>query len=392
MAPYSTDDVFSYLVGGVAEASKKNFRYPYPLLFQQALNKLSTRQLQYGKEPFPLRDQLVLFEEPIGTWWPGPLPEDVESNLGTSFTLLYDGQPEAWVWDFLDERGAKFLSPESLQYFQADIDQSAIREVQDTCRKATPQLVDVYVAVRRFLIEHPATTLFEFHQALGRFPQLAMKLINSFYETPDIFERYGKYDGCYWLCPYCRGILNWKDGRFPQCARHSVCGRLFPDYQGRQPLTERPDLIRLKWGLHRRVCIPGIPEIRLFDWLDNLRTQQRGLDLLQLWPGVDRYDLQLRFADGKTVWAIDIKDYSEPIELYQKIHEQSLYDLGDLKWTQGFYIIPQYRLRWNPHYLKQFKQAAGKGKRALPANIDIVSEEQFRNRVLRKLQTFQVGR
>src|SRR5690348_16645357 len=122
MAPYSTDDVFSYLVGGIAEASKKNFRYPYPLLFQQALNKLSTRQLQYGKEPLPLRDQLVLFEEPIGTWWPGPLPEDVESNLGTSFTLLYDGQPEAWVWDFLDERGAKFLSSESLQYFQADID------------------------------------------------------------------------------------------------------------------------------------------------------------------------------------------------------------------------------------------------------------------------------
>lgn len=390
MVLITADDVFPYLVGGIAEASKTHFRYPYPPLFQQALNKLSVLQLLYGKNlPPELKDLLKLFEDPIGTWWPGSLPQEIEQQMGNNFTLMYDGQPEGWVWNYLGERGAKSLSPESLQYFQADIDQSAITEVMALCKAANPPLTDVYIAVRQFLIENPWTTLSILQQELGSYPQLPMKLINSFYETPDVFRRLAKRDGSYWLCPHCGGILSWEEHEIlPRCARHSVCGKLFPGYQGRQALAERIDLVRLKWGIHRRVCIPGIPELKLFTWLETLKTLGSGLDDVLLWPGVDQYDLQLRFRDE--VWAVDVKDYENPAELFHKVQQDKLSKLGDLDWKKGFYVVPQYRIQWNSRYIQQVRQAGNKqkGKSLLPAGVEIVSEERFHERVRGQLRKY----
>lgn len=389
MALITANDVFPYLVGGIAEASKTHFRYPYPPLFQQALNKFSVLQLLHGKTLSPeLKDLLTLFEEPIDTWWPGALPQEVERQMGKVFTLMYDGQPDGWVWRYLRERGAKLLAPESLQYFQADIDQSAIIEVMNFCRAVNPPRTDIYIAVRRFLIEHPWTTLSDLQQSLGSFPQIPMQLLNSFYETPDVFRRYALRNGSYWLCPHCDGILSWEEQEpLPQCARHSVCGRLFPGYQGMQPCAERIDLLRLKWGIHRRVCIPGIPELKLFRWLETKKTLRCGLDDVLLWPGVDQYDLQLLFAGGE-VWAVDVKDYENPSELFHKIHQDTLPKLGTLDWKRGLYVVPQYRIAWNKRYIQQVHQAANrqKGKPLLPAGIEIVSEERFRERVLEQIQ------
>ena len=147
------DDVFAYLVGGVAEASKTQFRYPYPALFRQALNQLSVLQvLQRKTLPTEMRDLLALLEQPVGGWWPGQPPRTIIDQYGVDSAVLFDGQPEQWVWDYLEKRGAKMLSPESLQFFQADIDQSAILEVMNICGKANPPLTDLYVTVRQFLI------------------------------------------------------------------------------------------------------------------------------------------------------------------------------------------------------------------------------------------------
>ena len=151
-----------------------------------------------------------------------------------------------------------------------------------------------------------------------------------------------------------------------------------------------PGLIPLKWGLHRRVCIPGLPEVELYDWCEKQRAVHPGLLVsVILWPGVDRYDLQLCFCDGE-VWAVDVKDYADPIALYRKLHEHEhsadIFDLGTLKWTQGFYAIPQYRLNWNHTYTDQFKRAAPKGQKPLPPNIQIVGQKRFQERVQEKLR------
>src|SRR5436190_1130201 len=310
------DEVFLYLVAGVVEGAQKGFRSPSPL-FQQALNKLTALQLTEGKIlPPTFHDVLDELEKPLGEWWPGSLPSFVQQEeIRPTWSILYERTPDDhWVEEFLERRGVRLGIEQSLQEFQADIDQSAIKDVQDICRNDPQKLTIVYSTIRRFLIEHPVTTLFELQQTLGNFPLIPMKLVNSFYEAPERFERYAKYKGRYWLCPYCHGILNWgENGRIPRCARHSVCGKLSPDYRNTKPLDEMPGLIRLKWGLHRRVCIPGLPEVELYDWCEKQRAVHPGLLVsVILWPGVDRYDLQLCFCDGE-VWAVDVKDYADPI-------------------------------------------------------------------------------
>jgi hypothetical protein len=384
------DDAFTYLVGGVAEASKTEFRYPYPSLFRQALNQLSVLQVIQRKTlPTEMQDLLALLEQPVGDWWPGQLPRTFIDQYGADSALLFDGQPESWVWDYLEKRGAKTLAPESLQFFQADIDQSAILEVMNICSKANPPLTDVYVTVRQFLIRNPWTTLSDLQQSLGSIPQLPMELINSFYETPATFSRLAKRDGSYWLCPCCNGILNWIDGEAtPRCARHSVCGRRYPGYQGMQKLPERFDILRLKWGLHRRVCVPGLAELKLFEWLEDLKKQTPGLREVVLWPGVDLYDIQVTFQDAaNTVWAIDVKDYDSPIQLAYKIREDKRFNAGSLSWKVWFYIVPQYRIQWNARYIAQCRSILNdpKNKICLPQNVKVVSEEVFRRHVSRQI-------
>lgn len=281
------------------------------------------------------------------------------------------------------------LSPKSLQLFQADIDQSAILEVMNICGKTNPPLTQVYTTVRRFIIENPWTTLSTLQQALGSIPQLPLDLINSFYETPASFSRLAKRHGSYWQCPHCEGILNWIEGEVtPRCARHSVCGKLFPDYQGMVPLAERFDLLRLKWGLHRRVCVPGLAEIKLFRWLEDLKKSKTEIQDIILWPEVDQYDIQVVFQDTPPfVVAIDVKDYDNPIQLANKIREDKRPNFGSLRWDLWMYVVPQYRMQWNARYIRQCKSQFGTsyGKSLLPTNVRIVHEEAFRRFVYKRL-------
>ncbi len=78
-------------------------------------------------------------------------------------------------------------------------------------------------------------------------------------------------------------------------------------------------LRRLKFGIHWRICLPEIPEIRLFDNFAELQKKfPQQLCAIHLYPGIDRYDLQLRFCDQST-WALDIKDYHNPYNLAPKL-------------------------------------------------------------------------
>jgi hypothetical protein len=386
------DDVFLYLVAGVTESFYIGSR-TQPALLKQALNKFTALQMVNKIRPhLSISSLFEDLEEPISTWWPGQLPSVIQTGeVGAQWSLFFDGSPDEWVEDFLAQKGVQKRFGQSLQEFQADIDQSAIKLVQKICRDAPKPLSSVYRTIRRFLIKHPVTTLFELQQALGNFPEISTRIINSFYEAPDRFERYARQQGSYWLCPYCHGILNWaENGKIPRCARHSVCGRLYPGYEKRTALNDQLGLVRLKWGLHRRVCVPGIPEIEIYDWMVNLqRRYSTFISEVELWPDVDQYDLRICFTDD--IWAVDVKDYADPVELYRKIQKpgkpSEIYfsNQGELKWTQAFFVVPQYRLDWNPQYIDLFKRAAPSRQQALPQNIQIKSVKQFQRAVQQKL-------
>ncbi|GIK40335.1 MAG: hypothetical protein BroJett011_41680 [Chloroflexota bacterium] len=373
----NADTLLKYLVAGLVEATETDFRYPYPALWQQALNMLTAFQIR-SNTPIPktIPALLEMLENPIGEWWPGELPEVVTLELDQAFTLMFGGQPDDWAYEFLEANDLASIS--SPARFQDELTQMGMKKLRDLYRVDAETMGYAYVKVRRFLIENSVTTLADIQQTLGSLPLLRMKQIMAFYESEDEFLHRALYQSQFWRCPYCGAILNWLAG-VPRCARHSICGRLSGDYRGRSPIQPTGNLFRLKESVLRRVCVPGLPEVRLYDWAKNLQSTDNGLVSVILWPGVDQYDLQLCFADN-TTWAIDIKDYADPFNLGRKVRGKSFYSLGTLRWDQGYYVFPQYRLNWNRNYVQHFNQAA-----ELPVNIIGIGEADFKELVIRKL-------
>lgn len=371
------DTLFKYLVAGLIEAAETDFRYPYPALWQQALNMLTAFQIR-SNTPIPKTIPAVvqMLENPIGEWWPGELPEAVATDLGQEFTLMFGGQPDDWAYEFLESQDLTGVS--NLARFHDEIIQAGMKKLRDLYRPNAETMGHAYVQVRRFLIDNPVTTLANIQPALGHLPLLRIKQVIEFYESEDEFFHHAYYQGQFWRCPYCGTILNWVND-LPRCARHSICSRLSSDYRDRVPIRPTGNLLRLKESVLRRVCLPGLPEVRLFDWAKNLQATDSGLVSVALWPGVDQYDLQLCFADN-TAWAVDVKDYANPVNLGRKIRGNSFYNLGLLRWDQGYYVFPQYRLDWNRNYVQLFNQVT-----ELPAPITGVGEVGFKKLVIRKL-------
>jgi len=130
---HDADTLFKYLVAGLIEAAETDFRYPYPPLWQQALNMLTAFQLKYGKPvPGTLPQILELLEEPIGVWWPGQLPEAVTNGLDQEFTLLFGGQPDDWAYEFLETQGLASIA--HLARFQDELTQTGIKKLLDIYR------------------------------------------------------------------------------------------------------------------------------------------------------------------------------------------------------------------------------------------------------------------
>lgn len=189
-----------------------------------------------------------------------------------------------------------------------------------------------------------------------------------------------RYNGRYWLCPHCHGFLTWIHGR-ACCAKH-ICERLYPEYQGMQPVIPRYDMRRLSWILHIRVCLPGQTEIALYERLHQLEGE--GLRIT-LWPGVDAYDHRIDFPWGRR-WAIDVKDYESPETLAHALLKEPFprhEDVPDLRWDRAFYVIPRYRVQLNPHYVRKIRDLTKRHPDL--CTLTFCDEEQFYALVIQEL-------
>ena len=167
----------------------------------------------------------------------------------------------------------------------------------------------------------------------------------------------------------------WDQGR-PRCAKR-LCGAICPDYQGMQPVAIQPGMRRLNFGIHTRVCVPGITEVRLHD-----AFQCEGIQAT-LWPSVDRYDIQVRLPGA--CWAIDVKDYESPRSLAYHIRHHLLRRFegnSELEWDRAFYVVPAYRVMLLPTYVSQLRQAlqAAFGGE-WPLGFSVVDDEQMKKQV-----------
>lgn len=374
-----SSETFDRLVVGLAEFLRQGIKYPYPGLLCHACNKLALEMIAVSY-PHTFKGFLALLEEPVRAWYPLKLPEEFDSDFG----LLYEGElseeANQYLYEELIERAklpetatasAKQIALENFQF------QRLLERLQKVYTDSDPGAAQQeYVLLRRFLIEHPYTTLEELRQTFSRTRHISLEEVGELYE--DCLT-----NAPYWNCNRC-GPLTEKYGQL-KGIKPKVCNDHRKDLSYIQQIPWQRGLRRIKFGIHCRVCLPGIPEMRLFRTLEQLHEQHPNhLYVVHIYPGIDRYDLQLQFGDG-SVWAVDVKDYSNPYNLAPKLIP--LYSEGELRYDESFYVIPSQRLSQRENYIRILREEAI----ALPESTHLVSDILFERQVIAKIEQLHEG-
>jgi len=382
-----SDNIFPYLVIGLAKYLERGMTYPYPdeLLF--SLNHI----FWANKDTFPktLSGFLKLTNSPLSQWYKLELPQnfDPEAPLTDSNDLSANAQE--YLDTLLDE--TNLPKGASLEDLQLALDNHKFFQLIKRLRAAfpnSPQRVQKeYVLLRRFLIENPITSLEKIEFTFERCQYLQVEEIVDFYDSVERVQHKFAYPDTngqakLWSCLNC-GPLSPKQNEL-QSAKSSSCSSTCPRHVGGWLSHEiNPQLVVLKRAIHLRALIPGIAELNLFDWLVELMTNNAEFIAdVQLYPNVDAYDIYLRFADA-TVWALDIKDYKDPYQLANQL--KGIYNQGDLKYQRGFYVYPAVRNQQHQGY-RDIVLENSKRKRK---GASIRTDEEFQIEVLKMLESMK---
>ncbi|MFI0718520.1 hypothetical protein [Streptomyces sp. NPDC021224] len=177
---------------------------------------------------------------------------------------------------------------------------------------------ELYVASRRFLIDHPAGDLSELRRLIG---ESGVKPPAGGYGDIPAEHVHRSPDGeqWWWPCPFCRwpmavrgttvrcrygphaAVYRLAAGRTP-----GALPRLSRVDEGRPRMatpTARPTSgsVCVDFGVWRFVVVPGASETRIME-----RLVKQGATV-ELWPEIDRYDL--RVLAGSREFRVDVKEY-----------------------------------------------------------------------------------
>ncbi|MEG4147760.1 restriction endonuclease-related protein [Microcoleus sp. Pol12B5] len=381
MVTSNKTEFFDYLVIGSKEYLERDKKYPYPDLLRHAMNSLALEIKQSIPFPKTMNGFLKLLEEPVKDWCPSSfIPKEFDRDFGLMDEGSLSEEANDYLAEVLLEKGG---IPE---YARASIKQLAIDNSKFT--KTLDQLRDVYndidseiaqqeyLSLRRFLIENPYTTPSQIRKVFMRTKHISTEEVGELYEECQDNQTY-------WYCDRC-GVLTEKHGKL-KGLKPRLCGNHHKDQSYVHQVERETGLLQIKDGIHQRVCFPGIPELNLYSALAELTEKPPDcLQQVKLYPGLDRYDLQLRFSDG-TVWAIDIKDVRDPYKLAKSL--KPLYGEGSLRYDESFYVISDRCMANYPDYLEILRQAA----KQLPNATHVVSEKSFKIRVNDKIAKLQKG-
>jgi hypothetical protein len=388
-------DYFPYLAAGLETFARRNFEYPYPPALQWALHRLSWEMIKRHQReanrptyPTSLRQTLDMFTKPLSDWWPGnleQLPSEIEVNSPLlSHPFEDESSLEDQVSDYLAELNLPAIN--SINLIREELEQYLIRDLLQWAREKPLLHAEDYQTIRKFLIEHPYVNEQTFREDLKPI-YYDYRKIEIFYEPTEPFKAQLLYDGSYWKCRNCKGLLRWSTGtkRQPYCVKRS-CGRIDPDYQSKERVVLAEATRRLKTSFHLRICLPGQAELKLKKDLDDLAKIHN--IQVTLWPGVDRYDLRVVLPKGEQqlCWAVDIKDYASARSLTQHIHANPFKHFEDdptLDWDRAFFVVPRYREQLEPGYVKQLTQRL---KNDLPSNVKIMDDQEFLQRIQAELE------
>jgi hypothetical protein len=379
MARSLSEDVFPYLAIGLAKYVESEQKYPYPEELSYALNQLSLAMLT--TYPSTITDLFELFEKPLEQWWPGTLP----SGIDPRFELLYESLLDEQVLEYLLEY--QLPAEATLQDIQVILDNQLMVKIMNVARNA--YITDPngaskeYTTIRQYVITHPWTSIEQLRQQFRDLQYIKIQEVGDLYQDSRslyavlLHRQPGSQEDRYWNCPVC-GPLYQRNNRLGSLKPNACLGRC-PGPQGWQGLDPDDHPFVLKRGIHLRTLIPGTTEVQLYQWLmQDARSTTPALQPIILWPGVDRYDLQLKFLRSSQkveTWAVDVKDYKDPFALGKLISQDSRQASETvLEWHRWFYVYPSYREQQRSDYRDCVLRAAGH----LPSNVDILSEKQFK--------------
>jgi hypothetical protein len=320
-------------------------RTPFPAVLQRGLDRLNAFCYRKGH---PLVLSIVeLFEwcrRPMSFW---PLQYEL-AELDGNEVLLDESFPTS-ICDSLACVSRDIEADLSEQLF--------IDAIFSICRRAGKQ--ESYVAFRRLFIEHPVLTDFQFHEQflLHRPLKLLKEPISEAYEPAPVEYL---FDETYYGCPYCGDLLLPQNGGQRLICENEMCRRT---PQLKPPVAYPADqgVKQLKRGLRRYISLPGQSEI----WLEQ-QLLALGLEV-ELWPEFDAYDVLVRFPDGVTTWAIDVKDWASPYLLAHHVDPIPKHP----RWDRAYYAFPSKRELLRPDYPRAFSVTCNALKRTGKGHVEI---------------------
>ena len=377
----SKTEIFDYLVFGVKEYLVRDKKYPYPDLLCHGMNALSLEMKRSVPFPKTIHGFLQVLEKPVKDWCPSNfIPTEFERDFG----LLDEGSLSEAANDYLYEdlitKGGvpEYASPYTQQLA---IDNkkfiSILDKLRDIYNETNPELAQQeYILFRRFIIQNPYTSTRKIRAEFFKAKYISTEEVGELYEECHD-------DRTYWRCDRC-GLLTEKHEKL-KGLKTRLCGNHHQNQSYVHQVKWETDLQRIKDGIHQRVCFPGIPELDLYSDLEELSKEYLGyLQKVKLYPGLDRYDLQLHFGD-RTVWAIDFKDVRDPYKLAKNL--KPLYGEGSLHHDESFYVISDRCIQASPDYVEIARKAAPN----LPAKTQLMSAKIFKNKVNNKISELQKG-
>lgn len=329
---------FALIAKGLIEKEQflhKNPRmYPYSRTLQHGINMFLAASYEAGcKSIWQYADEASFLAhyitKPIAEWFTGWDSVALEN-------LCLQEEPFYAYEAFAYRRDENLYTPSADCYEFLDTQDSDILDGTDERMLYERMAVlnqENYCKIRRYLIEKPIITLEDRRKmslALAD-DQAAREAFQFAYEeiTEDSYR-----------CPTCGWTMTV--GKYGYICHSSHCTDITPELTETLRLDiSTGNLYRLKKGIMRYFAMPGKLELEIAAY-----CEKKGLDW-KLWPQMDRYDVEIQFADGE-IWEVDAKSYRSPIALRSKI--QSDHGLPEGDYARGYFVIPSEYVRNQQNY------------------------------------------
>jgi hypothetical protein len=327
--------------------------------FRHAWEQLSFACWSAGHPPpHTLPDLTIWLHRPVAEWAQAC---DVE-NTGADwqYALMEFGILSEWGV----ERAAALMGERQIRLALQDM---RFRELHILLRNQGD--ARGYTALRSFLVRHPIIADMNEQITLNPMwgPQIRSRLAALYEAIPNVCIRLREGSEYIPVCPHCGWTLVQRGGEL-RCHEGGGCTIATNSFATPLWIPYSPEMARTIEGIQRFVVAPEVDLITLSDRLIEINGV-----LCTLFPDFDAYDL--RIESMGQVWAVDLKDHSNPRRLARDLKHFA----HQPEWSDAFFVIPDYRA--SPSYMQSLR-TLWHGE----PNVHVMSVRQFEQLVRETMQ------